>query len=136
MQAVSVPMLFGDEARGFCCPLGEGRKLQAFTCRRFEVDPKPHESTLGMGSAHIESGDQVVVLVGCGVPVLPVLRSIPSENKRGQEYVLIEECYVDGFMDDEILEQGVEPLPGTPTRDPYPASLSKLLLDDTSSATT
>jgi hypothetical protein len=52
---------------------------------------------MGVGPPRIEGGDVVVVLVGCKVPVL--LR------KAEDHYVLIGECFVQGLMDGEVIDE-------------------------------
>lgn len=52
---------------------------------------------LGMAASRARKGDLVVVLLGCSIPL--VLR------KHGEDFELIGECYLDGFMDGECLEE-------------------------------
>jgi hypothetical protein len=52
---------------------------------------------LGFGPASVREGDQLCVLYGATVPF--ILRSY------GESYNLIGECYVDGFMNGEAVEQ-------------------------------
>jgi len=52
---------------------------------------------MGVGPPGIEKGDVVVVLVGCRVPVL--------QRKVEDHYVHIGECFVQGLMDDEVIDE-------------------------------
>lgn len=55
---------------------------------------------VGMAPSQAKRGDVVCVLYGCRVPVL--LRSC------GDNYKFVGECYVDGFMNGEIFDRGLE----------------------------
>ena len=54
---------------------------------------------VGLVPEWAEPGDIIVVLMGAEVPY--VLRHDPTDGK----YTLIGDCYVHGFMDDEVLRQ-------------------------------
>ena len=51
---------------------------------------------IGLAPSSIKSGDQACVVLGCRSPL--ILR--PTDDQR---YMLVGECYVDGFMDGEAL---------------------------------
>lgn len=59
---------------------------------------------LGMVSKGAQKGDLVCVLFGCNVPV--VLR---KQDERDRAYAFVGECYLHGFMNGEIMNQGVTP---------------------------
>ncbi|KAH7381815.1 heterokaryon incompatibility protein-domain-containing protein [Cadophora sp. MPI-SDFR-AT-0126] len=55
------------------------------------------KGNLGMAACRARKGDLVVVLLGCSVPL--VLR------REGKAFELVGECYLDGFMNGEALEE-------------------------------
>lgn len=54
---------------------------------------------VGMVSEKPMKGDAICILYGCNVPVL--LRRAGNQN----EFTLVGECYLDGCMEDQALEQ-------------------------------
>ena len=59
---------------------------------------------MGFGPPHLREGDAVCVLFGNVVPV--TLRARPEAGPEGQElWTLMGECYVDGFMRGEAIEE-------------------------------
>lgn len=68
------------------------------TCFR-TTDTNGGRSLVGLGPNKARENDLICILFGCSVPV--VLREIRGTN----EYKFIGECYVDGMMDGEAIEQ-------------------------------
>jgi hypothetical protein len=61
--------------------------------RKFFITANGH--FFGLGPDGLQSGDVVVVLYGCSVPV--VLRAVE------QQYKLVGECYIHGLMDGQAI---------------------------------
>lgn len=57
---------------------------------------------LGMAPRATRKGDVIVVLVGCSVPV--ALTRLESQ----EEYIVVGECFMPGFMDGEVINSGRE----------------------------
>lgn len=58
-----------------------------------------HTGLLGMAPRNARKGDIVCVLLGCNIPLL--LREAPGRKT----YQLVGECFVDGYMNGEILKE-------------------------------
>lgn len=65
-----------------------------------EIDGK---SFVGLGPNKAHENDLICILFGCSVPV--VLREKKAQGQTTKEYKFIGECYVDGMMDGEAIEE-------------------------------
>lgn len=73
------------------------RRVQAVVWKRRLF--MTNEGYIGIGPAHMQTGDSVNILSGCSVPV--VLRELGDMSY----YQLIGDCYVDGMMDGEACRE-------------------------------
>ncbi|TGO69532.1 hypothetical protein BELL_0770g00030 [Botrytis elliptica] len=80
----------------------------AFRGRMFEMD----NGYLGMGQEGMEVGDEVCLFYGGETPYivrrLTECQSKATNQTSGHEYVLVGDCYVDGWMDGEAMGIGEE----------------------------
>ncbi|KAF7885807.1 uncharacterized protein EAF02_004316 [Botrytis sinoallii] len=80
----------------------------AFRGHMFETD----NGYLGMGQEGMEVGDEVCLFYGGETPYivrrLTECQSKASNQASGHEYVLVGDCYVDGWMDGEATGMGEE----------------------------
>ncbi|KAF5868158.1 putative ankyrin repeat and sam domain containing protein 6 protein [Botrytis fragariae] len=80
----------------------------SFRGRMFETD----NGYSGMGQEGMEMGDEVCLFYGGQTPY--IVREVKEyQNKgwnqtSGHEFVLVEDCYIDGWMDGEAMEMGEE----------------------------
>ncbi|TGO29517.1 hypothetical protein BPAE_0014g00680 [Botrytis paeoniae] len=76
----------------------------AFRGRMFETD----NGYLGMGQEGMEVGDEVCLFYGGQTPY--IIREVAKgfNQTSEHEYVLLGDCYVDGWMDGEAMEMGEE----------------------------
>ncbi|TEY70248.1 hypothetical protein BOTCAL_0108g00030 [Botryotinia calthae] len=80
----------------------------SFRGRMFETD----SGYLGMGQEGMKVGDEVCLFYGGQTPY--IIREVTDYQNKGlseplrHEYVLVGDCYVDGWMDGEAMEMGEE----------------------------
>jgi hypothetical protein len=61
------------------------------------------ENLVGFGPNGTETGDVIVILYGCSVPV--ILRPLQSDSREVESYSFVGEAYVYGKMDGEVFEE-------------------------------